>query len=370
VAWPAPEGAVGRCEGQAVLGSNKEETTMSDGFVNANISRRRLVQVAGAAGVAAALPATARLAGAQETLQIAFSVPGLNFPFFVHMMNLAQQHAEELGGIEFLPLDGQEQGRPSSTKQSADLEAAVAQGITGLVISPNDGAALGPAIQAAIDAGVTVVTVDRNVAADVPTLAHVGADNVRGGELQGEYVLELLPNGGEIYELQGQPGATPAIDRHTGLEQALAGQDAVTVVVSQTAEFARDRAVQVFESALAGNPEPAAVVCANDDMAFGVIEVAQAQGLENLPVIGFDALPEALVAISEGRMAATIEQFPGGQARTALDILVAFLREGTEPAEHDTYLEPALLTADNLSEAERAAEAGVGGAGAGATPAA
>jgi hypothetical protein len=78
-------------------------------------------------------------------------------------------------------------------------------------------------------------------------------------------------------------------------------------------------------------------------------------------VIGFDALPEALVAISEGRMAATIEQFPGGQARTALDILVAFLREGTEPAEHDTYLEPALLTADNLAEAERAAEAGVGG---------
>ena len=341
---------------------------MSDGFVNANISRRRLVQVAGAAGVAAALPATARLAGAQETLQIAFSVPGLNFPFFVHMMNLAQQHAEELGGIEFLPLDGQEQGRPSSTKQSNDLETTVTAGISGIVISPNDVNAVAPAIQAAIEAGVPVVTVDRNVT-EADTLAHVGADNVRGGELQGEYVLELLPNGGEIYELQGQPGATPAIDRHTGLEQALAGQDAVTVVVSQTAEFARDRAVQVFESALAGNPEPAAVVCANDDMAFGVSQVAQQQGLQ-IPIIGFDALPEALVVISEGRMAATIEQFPGGQARTALDILVAFLREGTEPAEHDTYLEPALLTADNLSEAERAAEAGVGGAGAGATPAA
>jgi ABC-type sugar transport system substrate-binding protein len=252
---------------------------MTKDVIDARISRRRLVQVAGAAGVvvAAGLPAAARVAGAQETLRIAFAVPGLNFPFFVHMMNLAQQHAEEIGGIEFLPLDGQEQGRPSSTKQSADVEAAVAQGIQGLVISPNDSAALAPAIQAAIDAGVTVVTVDRNVAGDVPTLAHVGADNVRGGELQGEYVLEILPEGGPIYELQGQPGATPAIDRHAGLEAALAGQDAVTVVVSQTAEFARDRAVQVFESALAGNPEPAAVVCANDDMAFGVSQVAQQQ---------------------------------------------------------------------------------------------
>ncbi len=324
---------------------------MTKDVIDARISRRRLVQVAGAAGVVAAagLPAAARVAGAQETLRIAFAVPGLNFPFFVHMMNLAQQHAEEIGGIEFLPLDGQEQGRPSSTKQSADVEAAVAQGIQGLVISPNDSAALAPAIQAAIDAGVTVVTVDRNVAGDVPTLAHVGADNVRGGELQGEYVLELLPEGGPIYELQGQPGATPAIDRHAGLEAALAGQDAVTVVVSQTAEFARDRAVQVFESALAGNPEPAAVVCANDDMAFGVSQVAQQQGLQ-IPIIGFDALPEALVEIQNGTMAATIEQFPGRQATTALDIVVAFLRDGTEPAEHDTYLEPALITRETLGQ--------------------
>ncbi len=340
---------------------------MSENVVNASLSRRRLVQVAAAAGVFATLPASARIAGAQEPVKIAFSVPGLNFPFFVHMMNLAQQHCDALG-VEMVQLDGQEQGAPSSTKQSADLEAALAQGVQGIVISPNDGAALAPAIQAAIDAGVPVVTVDRNVSGDVPTLAHVGADNVRGGEIQGEYVLEILPEGGDIYELQGQPGATPAIDRHAGLDAALAGQDAVNVVVSQTAEFARDTAVQVFESALAGNPEPQAVVCANDDMAFGVMQVAQAQGLTDLPIIGFDALPEALVAINNGGLAATIEQFPGRQATTAIDILLAYLADGTEPAEHDTFLEPALITKDNLALSERGVEAGVVEEGAAATP--
>lgn len=325
--------------------------------VQHGLSRRRLVQGAAAAGAAATLPfGLGRVAAQDEPITIAFSVPGLNFPFFVHMMNLAQAHADELG-IEMIQLDGQEQGAPSSTKQSADLEAMVAQGVSGIVISPNDVAALAPSIQAAIDAGIPVVTVDRNVT-DADTLAHVGADNVRGGELQGEYVLELLPDGGEIYELQGQPGATPAIDRHTGLDNVISGQDAVTVIVSQTAEFARDQAVTVFESALAGNNMPAAVVCANDDMAFGVSEVAQANGLD-IPIIGFDALPEALVAIRDGNMAATIEQFPGAQATTAIDVLMAFLQDGTEPAEHDTYLEPLLVTADNLAEAERAIEAGV-----------
>jgi ABC-type sugar transport system substrate-binding protein len=331
------------------------------------MNRRTLIKGAAAAGVMAgaagmALPAV-RPAGAQDNLKIAFSVPGLNFPFFVHMMNLAEQHCKDLGGIEFIPLDGQQHGAPSSTKQTADLEAATAQGIDGLVISPNDVAALAPAIQAVIDAKIPVVTVDRNVT-DVATLAHVGADNVEGGRAQGRYLLEILPDGGDIYELQGQPGATPAIDRHSGLDEILSAQDAVKVVVSQTAEFARDKAVTVFESALAGNPEPKAVVCANDDMAFGVSEVAQAQGL-SIPIIGFDALPEALIAINDGTMAATVEQFPGGQSTQAIDILVAFLKDGTQPEEHDTYLTPILINKDNLDAAERAAEAGVGGA---ATP--
>jgi ABC-type sugar transport system substrate-binding protein len=321
------------------------------------VNRRTLLKgtaAAGALGLSLKAPGVAR---AQDDLTIAFSVPGLNFPFFVHMTNLAEQHAAELG-VEFILLDGQQQGQPSSTKQTADLEAMIAQGISGLVISPNDAAALAPAIQSVIDAGIPVVTVDRNVEEGVPTLAHVGADNVEGGRIQGRYLLEIFPDGAEIFELQGQPGASAAIDRHAGLEEVLAGQDAVQVIVSQPADFQRAAAVSVVESSLASNPEPAAIVCANDDMAFGAAEVAQANGLE-IPIIGFDALPEALIAIQDGRMAATIEQFPGGQAQGAMDILVAFLRDGAEPAEHDTYLTPALITADNLGEAERAEEAGI-----------
>lgn len=330
---------------------------MTKEIAKQHVSRRTLLKGAAVAGAAAAMPLGLRQAAAQDTLKIAFSVPGLNFPFFVHMMDLAEAHANEIGGIEFIRLDGQESGAPSSTKQSADLEAMISQGVSGIVISPNDANALAPTIQSVIDAGIPVVTVDRNVTG-ASTLAHVGADNVEGGRVQGRYVLEILPEGGDIFELQGQPGATPAIDRHAGFDEIIQGQDLVTVVASQTAEFARAKAVSVTESLLAANPEPKAVVCANDDMAFGAAEALADAGL-SIPVIGFDALPEALIAINEGRMAATIEQFPGGQAAGAIDILVAKLRDGQDPAEHDTFLTPVLITKDNLAEAERAAEAGV-----------
>ncbi len=321
-------------------------------------NRRAVLKTAAAAGVVAAVgPGLASTARAQDPIKLAFSVPGLNFPFFVHMMNLAHQHADAIGGIEFRELDGQEAGQPSSTKQSNDIDAIIADGFNALVISPNDVQALAPAIQAAIDAGLVVVTVDRNVT-DVATLAHVGADNVIGGEAQGTYLLEILPDGGTVFELEGQPGATPAIDRKKGLHNIIDAQEAVQIVFEQTANFGRSEGLTITETALQSNDAPAAIVCANDDMAFGAIEALSAAGL-TVPVIGFDALPEALQAIQAGTMSATVEQFPGQQATTAIDIALAKLKDGTDPAQHDTYLTPIILSAENLGQAERAEEAGI-----------
>src|ERR671913_155129 len=103
----------------------------------------------------AGTPAAARQ---DEQLQVVFSVPGLNFPFFVHMVNIAEEKAGELD-IELIVQDGQN----DSSTQSANLEAAIAQGVDGVVISPKDAQDLAPAIQAVIDAGIPVVTVDRAV---------------------------------------------------------------------------------------------------------------------------------------------------------------------------------------------------------------
>src|SRR5918993_2051392 len=87
-------------------------------------------------------------AGQDEQLQIVFSVPGLNFPFFVHMVNIAEERATELD-VELIVQDGQD----NSATQSANLESAIAQGVDGVVISPRDAQALAPAVQAVVQAG-------------------------------------------------------------------------------------------------------------------------------------------------------------------------------------------------------------------------
>lgn len=303
-----------------------------------------------AATLAGALALGAASVRAQD-LTVMTSVPSLGFPFFVHMMKALQEEAKALG-VATIESDGQN----SAPKQTADVEAAVVQGVDGIVISPLDVNAMAPAITTAVENDVPVVTIDRRVAGVEGILAHVGADNVKGGEAQGQWVMETFPDGATIINLQGQPGASPAIDRNKGLHNVLDQHaDKYRFVAEQTANFAREQGLSVTESLLAGMGEPPdVIVAANDDMALGALEAVKARGLaDQVKIIGFDALPEALAAVRDGGLAGTIEQFPGGQSRRAMQIMVEHLKEQKSPESDLVLLTPIVITKDNLNEAER-----------------
>src|ERR1700758_2028817 len=305
-----------------------------------------------AAAFGVALVPSGPTQAADKHLTILMAVPDLAFPFFVHMIDEGKYEANKLGNIELIVGDGQR----SSTKETADVEAAITKGVDGIVISPNDVDALAPAIQEAVDAKIPVVTVDRRVNKVPGILAHVGADNVKGGEAQGQLIEKLFPNGATVMNLQGQSGASPAIDRNKGLHNVLdQAKDKYKIVFEDTASFDRAKGLAMTESALAGVPNPPdVIVCANDDMALGALEALKARNLlGKVKLIGFDALPEALGQIKAGNMTATIEQLPGGQVRGALQTLVTFLRDGKKPDQQVTLLTPIAITTENLDKAER-----------------
>jgi inositol transport system substrate-binding protein len=304
------------------------------------------------AAVAIAFASLDSAQAAEKHLTVLFAVPGLDFPFFVHMANQAKTETTKIGDIDLVIADGQR----SSTKETADVEAAITKGVDGIIISPNDVDALAPAIQEAVDAKIPVVTVDRRVAKVPGILGHVGADNVKGGEAQGQLVEKLFPNGATVMNLQGQSGASPAIDRNKGLHNVLdQAKDKYKFIFEDTAGFDRAKGLAMTESALAGmSTPPDVIVAANDDMALGALEALKARNLlGKVKLIGFDALPEALGQIKAGNLTGTIEQLPGGQVRGALQTLVAFLRDGKKPDQQVTLLTPIAITSDNLNQAER-----------------
>ena len=287
-----------------------------------------------------------------QDLQLATSMPSFGFPFFVHMQKELEAEADSIGGISLLVSDGQNQ----TPIQTAAIEAAIIKGVDGIIISPIDAVAMAPALQQAVDSGVPVITIDRRVEGVPGILAHIGADNVKGGEAQGNLIVDLFPNGATIVNLQGQPGSSPAIDRNKGVHNVLDGMsDKYVFVAEQTANFAREEGASVTEAILGGMDEaPDVIVAANDDMALGALQVAQERGL-SIVIIGFDALPEALGSVRDGGLTATIEQFPGGQSRAAVQTMVSYLRDGVNP-EPLVLLIPIAITKDNISEGERLGE--------------
>lgn len=293
-------------------------------------------------------------AAAQDKKSILTSVPNLGFPFFVHMMNELKAEAQKQG-VAAIESDGQN----SAPKQTADVEAALVQKVAGIVISPIDVNAMAPVLTEAVEAGVPVVTIDRRVTGVDGILAHVGADNVLGGEAQAKWLMETFPNGATIVNLQGQPGASPAIDRNKGLHNILdAHKDKYKFVAEQTANFARDQGLSVTETILAGLATPPdVIVSANDDMALGALEAVRGRNLQDkIKIIGFDSLPEALASIRDGGLAGTVEQFPGGQSRQAVDVLVTYLNTQKKPDPDVILLTPIVITKANLGKAERIGE--------------
>ncbi|GAB2819836.1 sugar ABC transporter substrate-binding protein [Comamonas piscis] len=275
-------------------------------------------------------------------------------PFFVFMNRELQDEAKKLK-VKLSVVDGQ----ASSPKQSADVSNALTRGVDGIIIAPTDARAMAYAINEVLDDKVPLLTVDRRVEGAKQQVPHVGADNVAGGRKMAEWVIQKFPDGARIVFLTGQPGSSSAIDRAKGVHEAFAkAGPQYQIVAEQTANWARDQGLTVtlnILTSLSGMP-PQVIVSANDDMALGAAEAIQSSGLSNLgiQVLGYDASPDALKKVRDGEMAATVEQSPGRQIRTALQMLVANMRQQT--AMQSAAIEPILITKANLSEAARFSE--------------
>jgi inositol transport system substrate-binding protein len=216
---------------------------------------------------------------------------------------------------------------------------------------------MAPAIQQAIENGVPVVTIDRRVDAVEGILAHVGADNVKGGEAQGQWILDNFPDGARIVNLQGQPGASPGDRPQPGRPQRPRRHDGYEFIVEQTANFARDQGLSVTESILAGLSEPPdVIVAANDDMALGAhrgVRRAGARGHRDPGLRRAARGPGRGPRRRPGRHGRAV---PGRAEPAGHADMVEYLRDGKEPADAEVLLTPIAITEDNIDEAERLGE--------------
>lgn len=270
---------------------------------------------------------------------IGLSISTQNNPFFVTLAEGAKKAAKQ-AGVPLTVVDASD----DATKQVSDIEDLVSKNVSVLIVNPVDSDAVTGAVEAAIAKGVRVISVDR-VVNGVDIDCQIASDNVAGAELTTQYIVDTLGENVKTAELVGTSGASAAIDRSQGFHNI--ADKKLKVVASQTADFDRTQGMTVMENMLQADSSIQAVFAGNDEMALGAVE-AISGAKKDVLVVGFDATDDAIEAIRQGRMGATIAQQPDLIGSTAVENAIRLTKGESIPKE--IPVEVTLITKDTVDK--------------------
>jgi ABC-type sugar transport system substrate-binding protein len=268
------------------------------------------------AGVLPAL-ALASLAGCRKEAAddgkwtVGFSQMGHDNPWRMAQTASLRDEAQKRG-YELVVTDAQDQ----TAKQVADVEDLIARRVDVILLAPREFEGLAPALQAARDANIPVILVDREAegTAGEDYVTFLGSNFVDQGRRAAEWLIKETGGTAGIVELTGTPGSSVATDRAKGFRDALAGHPGMRILASQTGEFSRAQGQRVMQNiAQSLGRQITAVYAHNDEMALGAIQALRASGLEpgrDVKIVSIDGQRAALEAIQRGELGATVESNP------------------------------------------------------------
>lgn len=264
--------------------------------------------------------------------------------FTIEMSDAVKSKASELG-LDLTVYDGGQ----DPAKQVSQVETAVTQGISCIVIEPASVDGLVPAIESATKAGIPVVVVNQMISKPEVASSFVGVKNVEGGELEMKTAAEAMGGKGNVAFLLGPMGSDAQLGRTEGYYNVLKDYPDIKVVFEQSANWKTDEALTIVENWLQSGTEINAIVANNDGMALGALKaVEDAQLLDKIKVYGLDATPDALAAVKEGKLAATISQSTTEQGKVAMETCYKLVKG--EPVEKEIYVQFTLITLENVDD--------------------
>ena len=278
--------------------------------------------------------------GANKSITFALSTQANSF--MVQMREGAQKKADELG----LTINFQDASDDSAT-QANQLANAAATGAGAVIVNPTDSDAMASAVKQLTDAKIPVVAVDRAVN-NAEVSSYIASDNVGGGKQAAKALSEAINGEGEILVLQGKTGSSASRERGQGFEEGLKDSPNIKVVAKQTAEFERVKGLDVTTNLLQAHPNVKAIFAENDEMALGAIEALGDKAGKDVIVVGFDGVEDALKAIKEGTMYASIAQQPADMAAQAV-VEASKLLKG-ESATKEMQVDVVTVTKDNVDK--------------------
>jgi ABC-type sugar transport system substrate-binding protein len=270
-------------------------------------------------------------------------------PFRIAETQSITDEAGKIGVKKFIKTNAQS----TLSKQISDILDLISQGAQVLIVAPLNSDGLEPALKAARDKNIPVLTVDRklNATACEDYVSFLGSDFVEQGKRAADQLIEGTKGKGNVAILLGASGNGVTTDRTKGFvdEIAAKGPD-IKVVAQQTGDFARDKGQSVTEQLLQAHPDITAIYAENDEMGLGaqaaIIAAGKAPG-KDIQIYSVDGTKNAVEQIAAGAYNGVIESNPRF-GPLAFDTLKKFL--GGEAVGQDIVIEDSSYDPSNAAD--------------------
>lgn len=287
-----------------------------------------------ATSLLAVLGSTAPSASAAASDQIAIGLvtkTEVN-PYFVKLRQAATAEAEKHGAkliARFGKFDGDNEG------QVAAVEDLISAGVKGILITPNNSTGMLGIIKKARDKGTLVIALDTATDPADAVDATLATDNFEAGQLQGEYAKKALGNKApKLAMLDGTPGGTVDVQRHDGFLKGFGLKEGDPAIVGkQNTHGAQDEGQTAMENLLTAHPDINVVYTINEPAAEGAYAAIKARGkLKDIVLTSIDGGRLGVQYVKDGKIAATVMQFPKIMATRGVDYVVDYVKSGKKPS--------------------------------------
>lgn len=232
------------------------------------------------------------------------------------------------------------------------IQNFVTKDADGIVYAATDSAALAPATQSALDAGVPVAMIDSGTDPQPDEVPLYATDNRAGATEAANLLAEALGEGShDVALIEFQPGSQTNTERVEGFTEGLAAHEGLNLVGRQPSHSDVNEARRVTEDLLTANPDLAGIFAANEPSVLGAVQAVEAAGRTGeVVIIGWDAAPDEIAALRDGQIAALVVQNPFNMGYLGVANMVEHLREGTPMDSADTGV--TFVTPENIDTAE------------------
>ena len=278
----------------------------------------------------------------EKEFVIGASMLSLQSEFVVNVKDAMEAQAKEKN-VNLIVNDAQR----TADKQVQQVETFISQKVDCIILNPCEVEASSPAIEKAKAAGIPVINVNSETSA-APD-GFVGSRDEEAGEIAMEQIAKLLNGRGNVVMIEGYMGQAAQIKRSAGAKTVLGKYPGIKILAQQTAEWDRAKGMSLMENWIQSYGDKInAVFAHNDEMGMGALQALEQSALKNkVKVVSIDAIADALQAVKDGRLNATVYQDAKGQGAGAIDMAIQLIKK--EPVEKkDIFIPFQLVTRENV----------------------